>query len=369
MCQLTFSDLQHLNPLYLTNQLILNAIDNNPDGVGLVTEGYLWKSKHNACLITDLGTCMNKHVTSDPVLAHVRLASNKWLDKIEHTHPFKGKLMAQAHNGRLEPKDKTIKVVGEVDSLTFLNYIEKYWESNPNLEFPELLTKVMEEWEGKFALLYYVEQTNDYYIARGESADLYYTYVNGRIVVNTSKETLDDSLHLLDQISQVLYKTELSVDKIKMLEKNSIFKFDRENSKLEKVGEIKENKLAFSSIVVYDNYNDWESFIPSSHSSLADSIKINGLTLEDADFLSTVTMGCSLLELNSTEITSFTQDVLKVLTEKIDAKCCQVWELIRMAGLSRTAYDEGLAYPWMFSDLDKLLAMATKLGIKHDLST
>ena len=369
MCQLTFSDLQHLNPIYLTNQLMLNALDNNPDGVGLVTEGNLWKSEHNACLISNLGTCMNNHVTNDPVLAHVRLASNRWLDKAENSHPFKGNLISQAHNGKLEPKDKTIKVAGEVDSLTFLNYLEKYWENNPNLEFPELLTKVMTEWEGKFALLYYVESTNDYYIARGESADLHYTYVNGRLVVNTSDKTLDTGLHFLNQINQVLNKPELSIDKIEILEENSIFKFDRKNSKLEKVGEIKENKATFSTITVYDNYNDWESYMPTSHSSLADSIQITGLTLGDADFLATITMGCSLLELNSVEITSFTTDVLKVLAEKMDAKCTQVWDLIRMAGLSRDAYDDGLAYPWMFNDLDTILAMATKLGIQHDLST
>jgi hypothetical protein len=367
MCQLTFSDLGKLNKIYLNNQLVLNALDNNPDGVGLVTEGNMWKSHLDASIITNFGTCINNIVKEDPVLAHVRLASNKTLNKVEHSHPFKGKILTQIHNGKLEAEDYKLMDRTKVDSECFLNYLENLWEKDSKLSFPEILTKAMKDWKGKFALMYHVAVDNEYYIARGKEAELHYTFVNGRLVINTEKDTLEIGLRFLDQLHQILHKKALNIDDIKEVDEESIFKFDRKNSKLEKVGEIEEEPIPAytvwqsSGVVAKTSTSHTET--QTLHESLEHALFTTQLSMEEADYLSLIIMGKSLVELSRTELSDFIDYGMDLISDYISPNMATLYAALRKEGKIRKAYEEGLDFPWMFNSYDNFLNILEAVGV------
>ena len=375
MCQLTFADFGKLNKLYITNQLIFNALDNNPDGVGVLTEGTVWKSHLSASNITNLGECINSIVDENPILGHVRLASNKTLNKVEHSHPFKGELLTQIHNGKLEPNDYTLIDRSKVDSEVFLEYLENEWKNNKQLSFPDVLTKVMKEWKGKFALMYHIGVENKYYIARGKEADLHYTTVNGKLVVNTSKESLTMGLRIFDQLHQILHREALNIDTIREVPKESIFMFDRENSELIKVGEIEE--------VPTPNYTIWQStgsrgithsdYTKREHVTLEqefqNALLITQLSIEEADYLAQLTMGNSLLEMTITEIGEFIDTFLTLLGDHIHVNMSPLWTEVRKQGKVKQAYEEGLEFPWMFNKYADFINVIEAIGVKHDTNT
>ena len=369
MCQLTFADLGNLNRLYLTNQLIFNALDNNPDGVGVATEGTVWKSKLDASLITNLGECLNSIISDKPVLGHVRLASNKTLNKVEHSHPFKGELLTQIHNGKLEPDNYGLIDRSKVDSEIFLEYLEDLWKANDSMSFPDVLTKAMEDWKGKFALMYHVGVEDEYYIVRGKQADLYYTYVNGKLVVNTEEDCLVMGLRIFDQLHQVLHKKALNIDKVKELPEETIFKFDRENSKLEKVGEIKEEPIP--------SYTTWTTgrgttVREATYSALPleqefeQALFSVQLSIEEADYLATLTEGKSLIEMTRQEIQDFIDTYLELLADHVNPKMALLYTQLKKQGLATKAYSEGLEFPWMFNGYDDLVNIMDAIGAKAD---
>jgi predicted glutamine amidotransferase len=365
MCQLTFADLGNLNQTYITTQLILNSLDNNPDGTGICSEGVQWKTKLNASLTLNLGDCVKGVVTKKPAIAHVRLASNKLLKEDEHSHPFRGKLFNQAHNGKLVPKAKELLPEDTVDSLAFLHHLETVWESHKKLAFPDLLIKTMDEWEGKFALMYYVDKTKDYYIAKGRTANLFWTTVNGGLVVNTERKTLDMALTLLNQQYQLTHKKALEIAPIKSVEQESIFRYNPKTGELDKVGEIKEEtpEVKTTTWINGKQVTQNESKRESAISRFQELMYKNYLSVLDANYLCHVVMGCSLVELDYANLVSFNEDVLAIIEAmSTDAKVA-IWKSVANYGKRDDAYKAGLPFPWMFASLSKLEEVAKNLGV------
>lgn len=364
MCQLTFADLGKLNPKYLTIQLILNSLDNNPDGTGICSHGMHWKTNLNASLTNNLGECVKGIVTDEPVIGHVRLASDKTLKLDEHSHPFKGSLVVQAHNGKLVPKEDALLPLNMVDSAGFMNHLELLWKTHAKLSFPDVLKKTMENWEGKFAFMYNTNKGKDYYIVRGKTANLFWSTVNGKLVVNTERKTLNLALATLDQLYQLTHVRPLNITPIEEVEKESIFKFDYANSELVKVGEIEENTVATKVITttVARPYIGLTSEVNVAN-RLEELMFTNNLSLEDTESLSQTVFACSLLELNTSELTSFNEDVLTKLALQITPHKEEIWKAIRLAGKGKEAYTTGTVFPWMFSTIDALERKAEGLGV------
>jgi hypothetical protein len=359
MCQLTFSDLGNLNNLYITNQLVINALDNNPDGVGVIAGGKVWKSPLAAHTILNLGMCLKSVLNTEPVIGHVRLASNKLLNKVEHSHPFEGKLVTQVHNGRLEAKNYKVMNRDKVDSENFLDYLEKTWEENSKLEFQDALVKAMEDWEGKFALMYYIKKTGEYYIARGKEADLHYTTIDGRLVVNTEKEELIIGTRMLNQLHQVLYDKELTVEEVKKLPKESVFKFDTKKRELVKVADIEEEKIPYVTTWVSKRPTTYPTKpATSTVENLISAIISSNLTLDELNYMSTLYIGKCLIELSSSEFNIFIDTCLEVATKNITKGKERIWAEISAIVPVNKAYEAGLEFPWMFNPQPELEKIA-----------
>lgn len=381
MCQLTFANLKNLNLPYMVTQLILNADDNNPDGTGCFTAEKMWKTHLRASLTLNLGDCLKSVIGNEPTVGHVRLATDKTLKDKTHSHPYRVGQITQAHNGKLVPKDLNLDDPNAVDSLVFLEYLDDLWSQHVNYTFPEILVKAMDAWEGKFALMYHLTEENNFYIVRGRTADLFWTTVNGKLVVNTKRDTLDLALHILNNQYQLTHKTCLSIEPIKPVDKESIFRFNPETGLLDKVASIREETPVVKTTTQTgfwagtgtpvgqlqgvqptqpplstpnpDNKNTLEQF--------DDLLYRCGLTVEDGNFLCHLVMGCSLLELDHPSLVSFIKDVLEVIKARMNVRKTEIWREITTAGLRSTAYAEGLTFPWMYNTVSELEDSALSL--------
>src|SRR3990167_10495615 len=126
MCQITFADLGSLNRIFITNQLILNSYGNS-DGTGIFNGKQIWKTELAAHKVPNLGECFKLNIDKQPIMGHVRFASNKTLNTVEHSHPFGGSRLVLMHNGKLEPKDYKLANATKVDSEVFLTNFENWW--------------------------------------------------------------------------------------------------------------------------------------------------------------------------------------------------------------------------------------------------
>ena len=314
-------------------------------------------------------------------MAHVRLASNKTTISKENSHPFSGKRIVLAHNGKLEPKDIKDVDKTKVDSCLFLEKFEEFWEDKSDLELPDALSKFMEGWEGKFAFIIYDLVTKKYYIVRGESADLHWAKVNGKLVVNTNKKDLDLGLTMLSQLNQILNKTTLEISEIKEVEKNTISLFDPKESSLINVGIIKENKINWTNAFYGGSWETLESGVQvwgynpvgtkiakdtmSDELTTLDRFMVKTLfTIEELEMLCFVTMGGSLIELSADSWQLFYKTILKTLEDKPSTRQKRIWKKFKTALLVEKAYENGLNFPWMLNSKVVLENLFEKLNNK-----
>ena len=379
MCQLLFTDLGKHNRVFLTQQMILNSLDNNHDGCGVFTtdeeqKGLIWKTKLSAAYITNFGTCLRKFIAKNPVISHVRFASDKKLVSEDHSHPFKGERFILAHNGRLEPKDVKKIDKTKVDSLHFLISFENWWNEYPKLDFPTALSKFMEEWEGKFAFLIYDSVGLEYYVVRGETADLHWAQINGKLVINTSKKTLEIGLDLFEQFNQVYYGKTNSVTEVKEVDKNSIFKVDTGNSTLIKVGDIKENKTYASNYTfervewtsrgkVTDTNNphlDRLNKIETASEELNMFMAGGLLFLDDINLICLTLLSKNLVELTGDDWKILKDDILTELAKLATKEKIKIWEaILKLPKSKEKMYNNYINFPWMVN-------LTTELNKAHD---
>jgi hypothetical protein len=362
MCELTFSDLGKLNKPYLLNQAIINALANNHDGIGYMQDGEAWKNKGSAAYIPKLGEILRRGLNdSDPVALHTRFATNKQLQEDKHSHPFTGEKLILMHNGKIEKKDYSLLPAGKVDSQVFAEELEAEIVMTPYIPMVDLLQKVMAEWCGKFAFMIYDMRDTHYYIIRGTTADLHWSTIEGRLVVNTQKLDLQKGMHVLRQQYQMIYGKDLKLGKVDILDTNTIYKFDKAKSELVDIGKLVENKkpLAQTSWVRDSGYTN--SPASSIIGAVRDTepmfkkirrwINYHGMTMEELNLVSEAIMGCSLLELYHDDIVALNQEVLRQLDGLCTVDGLNYWKDIVKNGYANWAYTTpSFSFPWMMNN-------------------
>lgn len=378
MCELTFADLGELNTPYFVQQSIINALANNHDGIGYMQEGRVWKSHLSGARITNLGSLAKDEITIAPLAFHTRFATNKTLNEDCHSHPFSGEKLILMHNGKLERKDYTTIEIGKVDSQIFIADLEEVIVASPDIPMVDLIQNVMDKWCGKFAFMIYDTRDSLYYVIRGTTADLHWTTLNDKLIVNTEKSDLKKGTHFMRQLNQVIYNEDLEIGEIKELETNTIYKFNPEDSKLEKIGEVVENRapLAASTSWVNDyNYNLRTSAAQTIRHQTREPVFVpikrwldfHDMSLVDLNELSNVIMGCSLLELNSDDLRCLYTDVLSILSNQTSADSQLWWKEINKQGYANWAYlQPNFAFPWMLNDNLSLAEMSQAVDVEVD---
>ena len=361
MCELTFADIDRLNAPYFVQQSIINALANNHDGIGYMQEGRVWKSHLSGARITNLGSLAKDAINNAPLAFHTRYATNKTLNEDCHSHPFEGDKLILMHNGKLEMKDYTIIPKGKVDSQVFTEQLEAAIVESPDIPMVDLMQTVMDKWCGKFAFMIYDTRDSEYYVIRGTTADLHWTTLNDKLVVNTQKLDLDKGTHVLRQLSQVIYGEDLEIGKIAILDEDTIYKFNPEDSELLKVGELKENKAPLIPATTwvddrkYATVGATQSIRGRQREPINGKLKrwldFHGMTLTDLNELSNCIMGCSLLELDEDDLNVLYVDVLRTLSEHSQTESLKWWKDIVKQGYASWVYmRKDFAFPWMLND-------------------
>ena len=376
MCELSFADLGELNAQYFVQQSIINALANNHDGIGWMQEGKIWKSCLSGARITNLGSLAKDGLTTAPLAFHTRYATNKLLNEDCHSHPFSGDKLILMHNGKIERKDCTLIGAGKVDSQVFTEELEEIIVDTPDIPMVDLMQTVMDKWCGKFAFMIYDTRDSTYYVIRGTTADLHWTTVNKRLIVNTQKIDLDKGTHALRQLSQVIDNEDLEIGEIEALKTNTIYKFNVADSVLEEVGEVTENKAPLVASMSWVDDRRYSAMAEGStrnirtmHEPISEKLKrwmdFHCMSLGDLNVLSHEIMGSSLLELTDNELRCFYLDVLKVLTEHSQTEGLRWWGQIVEKGYSSWAYlQDGFSFPWMLNTTSAVSRMVMSMDVE-----
>ena len=378
MCELTFADLGELNSKYFVQQSIINALANNHDGIGYMQEGRVWKSNVSGAVLTNLGSIARDSLTVAPLAFHTRYATNKTLNEDCHSHPFFGEKLILMHNGKLEHKDYQLIAKGKVDSQVFTEELEAAIVESPDIPLVDLMQTTMDKWCGKFAFMIYDTRDSAYYVIRGTTADLHWTTIDDRLVVNTQKLDLEKGAHVLRQLSLLMYDKDLEIGEIEALDINTIYKFNPKDSVLDKVGELAENKaplMAATSWVRDRNYGvigATQTIRGTVREPIWIKIKrwleFHYMSLLDLNELSKVLMGVSLLELNADDLRCLYVDVLKKLTEQAETESLLFWTGITKAGYASWAYNQGdFHFPWMLNDTLALSDMSYAVDVEIEM--
>ncbi len=377
MCELTFADIGKLNAPYFVQQSIINALANNHDGIGYMQEGRVWKSHLSGARITNLGSLAKDALNSAPLAFHTRYATNKTLNEDCHSHPFEGEKLILMHNGKLEMKDNTIIPKGKVDSQVFTEQLEAAIVESPDMPMVDLMQAIMDKWCGKFAFMIYDTRDSEYYVIRGTTADLHWTTLDGKLIVNTQKLDLNKGTHAIRQLNQAVYGKDVELGEVKALDEDTIYKFNPVDSILEKVGELKENRaplIPTSSWVDDRKYavlGATESIRGRSREPIEAKLKrwmdFHGMTLADLNEVSNIIMGTSLLELDADDLRCFYGDVLRTLSEHTQTDSLQWWKVIVKQGFASWAYlRPDFVFPWMLNDTLVLADMTYAVDAEVD---
>lgn len=268
MCQLTFADFNEKYKglsKYIPILVLLNSLDNNPDGYGmnLNKESTIVRKtgKHAVEFLLSEGfDSLLKDVGSDDFcgIHHVRLASS--MKKLENTdktsHPFIEDRLVLAHNGTLNKNYSKYPVdlyvpKDTIDSENFLLTLE-YFLGDGELT-TEVINNALDCFWGTFALLIRdMKDENNLHIVRGEAKTLHLMKVKlGEdvigIVINTKKDMLLMWSWIVDYIQDLDLEFEIIA-----LEDNShlLYKIGSLEDPV-KMGKVNEQKTATSGVVTY----------------------------------------------------------------------------------------------------------------------
>lgn len=391
MCQLVVANTTRpsLNRIMVVSMLQESSLGNT-DGTGILSANggspTVWKTKLAAKSISNLGDSVRKLVTTGkPVFAHVRSASKGIAVTDENAHPFKGNRFSLAHNGKLYKKDEVVSYTASddsglsSDSKEFLDELERDAVANPDLAFPDLINITMAKFKGKFALLVFDSLTSDYYVIRGSSADLHMARIftiEGEerklsgFVVNTKKNSLQESLVNSLQTGQLVTGTVLEADPIEELAKNTIYKIVGKD--LVKVGDLPENVVAYATPA--SNYYQTPSAKPNRFSfdqtstmwKEADKISVfmakHFLSIEDIDNLFLMFLGKGMADVDLDDLTTFSDEIIPVISASKNTRK-KIESIIGKGKIYPITYMEVkvLEYPWMLSDAAAIEAMIKRL--------
>lgn len=415
MCQLTLTNLgsARLNSLHTYNSLLTNSWTSHKDGFGFydINSG-ITKSRLQPAVCVNLGELLRDKIKgTDPIISHVRLASGGWSNKIiddKNSHPFEQETLILAHNGTLEARDpeleKEERFKDKIDTEMFSILLDEKYKENKDIA--KSLHEVYSLFYGKFAFMIYSKIDNNFYLARGSSADLWFTgvYLSNKdpnkmeslgFIVNTSTEDLRKAIFITSNHADMFMKTRLDWDaKFELLTENSIFILNKKTNLLDKIGEVKQESKPY----VYQSYPQQKEVnkniinIPSvnSKNGSKDTRSNNGiviydlkgnpivntppdpllgevlnfmwrfnLEIRDIDELLYHTLGFPLLYCTGVEIETFLQFVVPELEERSGEQknIKKAWDSLKNKSLlsgEELISKYGLQFPYILSDISEI---------------
>jgi predicted glutamine amidotransferase len=318
MCQLTFinSNNKELNKKLLVSQFLMNTVTTHRDGWGFFTkESGVCKTSLNPWQTANLGDLIkNKIKNSEPILAHVRLATatNNIKDVCdENSHPFETKDFIVAHNGSFEGdalSEKRFK--DKIDSEIFAILLQETFDKYPKLSIIKLIDKAYSEnLTGKFAFLIYCKPVNKFYIVRGKTAKLYKSEILLRnpktekdkkvgFIVNTEKIELLRSFRFASANHQLETGESFVINEPVELKENTVYQVH--DKFLRELGNVEEKIKTVA--VTANNANNFGGFqhnhggynrnistpaqkVKTPEDFLLDLYDLYGLTLPEIDLL------------------------------------------------------------------------------------
>ena len=261
MCQLTLVNIKQiqLTKLCLAIQMTTNTRYTHQDGAGIAfKDGKIFsyiRSETAPFEDKDFSdTFINPILAATPILAHVRLATNKKETVSEEkSHPFyheeAGLLLA--HNGTLSLKDETREkniekeFPGMIDSEIFLEVLGKHFIKKKRKNLAKSLKETMKLFNGKFAFLIVNLNDQEIYVVRGKLATLFKSEIkiNEKFygyVINTERKDLKDASVFISHIWRLYNKSKIEFSEPELVSAETINRVLPEG--LEKIDTITENK-------------------------------------------------------------------------------------------------------------------------------
>jgi len=402
MCQLLYINLKdkRYNQLATYYGILRDSSFQHKDGWGIYTE----KRGTPLRCYAKLEETSNLHLfpnlfDDNPVIAHVRKASVATkINDSSFNHPFESSHYILAHNGTLDngeeiPKDK-------IDTQIFLDkLVEEY---NEKSEFPDIFNKTMEKFWGKFAFIIKDKKSNNNFVIRGASADLYKSefLVDNEFhgyIINTERTSLVDILMFLRVLFLTIDHTkEYSFSPPELLDAESIFLAKDDN--LEKIAETKELKevdlfpekvkKAENTTLTrwqgrgYPDYSrnwhetDWENGYYYSRGTSTYSYKgnfsnkvsklLSYLSVEELDEIFMYVYGICLLGMNDGLFEHFEDNYIDKFLELCTDEKCKLWNSSKMLPGNKLSIWElytksNIQFPYFvndYTDLAKALKKA-----------
>lgn len=404
MCQISVVNLRN-SSLNRKLYLIMGSLGSveHSDGWGFSTsKGESWKCNLPMYWTSDSGYALRKfgEENDNPLLGHIRRASPKVPVTKENAHPFKDNNIVFVHNGKLTPKDEDkfeieyelpkikdgkqemdssgkvkMEKFNKSDSLLFFEEFIKNFTDEEH--FMEALQKTMDEFYGKFAFVFVINET--FYIVRGKSADLHITYMMSGTeeqaetigwAINTDKSTLKLATNLLSNLEQLEANPYLDFSSVELLDDETVYKATETG--LEIIGKIKENyapvKSPSTSYTTRSYAASTTSRKPTKFESYTQQVVefmlAYSLSPEDIQLIMLATSGLSFHEVSEAALRQLVEDViprLKNLSKKNIRK--DLKKALSGFPLRHFRY-ENLQFPWMLNSLEEQTALISKLESK-----
>lgn len=173
--------------------LYWNSIERGTDSTGIyIPEVGILKDNIRAEYFINDKEQMDLLVPSDTLLAHVR-AKTLGANTVENAHPFHYGRIIGLHNGTLKNHLKLCKDYDfdtkdyAVDSQVLISAMNRNFEQFEGIH----RFKVLEEYEGAAALLFYDEWEDSIYACHDKERPLYYGYINDDMYISSIKDSLE----------------------------------------------------------------------------------------------------------------------------------------------------------------------------------
>lgn len=387
MCELTYCNLG--NPQLNSTMLYFLSLigsEKHDDGFGFIrNNGKVWKTELAAKDTNNIGEILSAGITDNsPVPFHIRSATFGSVSK-ENSHPFTGKHFILMHNGTLINKDGPVPTNKDkdkdTDSFRFLLALDEAREKNKDAPFEEIFNSTIESFAGKFAFIIRCTDTNVDYVIRGKTAELWITTltVGNKFlgyVVNTSKETLAQSVKRFVQIGQIFNYKKYNFSPPELLLQETIYIADKKG--LTVVGKTKETEKPVAHVyqpvkAFQDDYSNFQhsgggnwnrtsgnknlTEIAALANRIYKFLSEHSLDLIDLQAIFQVISGISLLELSKEDLTAFVIHLIPKLSADSKIKA-RVKRELNGASFPISWYKKySLEYPWTVNPANKIISV------------
>jgi predicted glutamine amidotransferase len=375
MCQLTLLSSTDIDiRAYLALQLLWNSDIANKDGWGFYNPelNYLYKSELTPNADTNYLTEIAKNKPNTTVIGHVRQTSfNKDTVIKNNSHPFDKKNIVLMHNGTLIRKEG-VKPENIIDSEDFANELDKTLEVEPDF-YKAITTTYGKYFKGKFAFMVYYKKEDSIYVARGQTSELSYSNI-----IFTDKKKKEHKLFVVNTIGADIKRTvnsfatfvistgsfiDLASIDVKEIDRNTLYKFNKETLTLDKVGEFKEEvvnynvvETGYSRMYRGDDYSDGLEKTVEAYILFGRKLGYLDLTFDEVCALLRIVTGKGICELPLTIKT--VNDLSSTVEDFFDTRKVKTWRKIKHTFANKdifTLYKTlGLEFPYYLNTLQVL---------------